>query len=255
MEYVGYCDNCLFRSYSWFVYFFNSKRKRDTSHSFFSSQIKIRVLLLAKEESKFLMGKRNRAQETWPLFLFFIILIFFFNHTNSTFRQAYQTVIIVVTLVLTSIFFYYTYLMYGNTKNKAKGVKQFVIVVGGSFNVAYFVRTGTKKTKPKQNQKKKKLTIYFSSLIPYYPRRGFCFLNLSILYPLSHRGLKIPTKKNPSFFSVSLSHSQILMMSFLLVQFNIRYFKAIASAVSDSANSRSNTASGMHTSHITKDEA
>ena len=103
--------------------------------------------LLVKAVWKSLMMKNKKTQENLQLFLSlsFLSCLFsslFVDHLPSPYPQAYQSVIIGVTFVLTVIFFRYTFLMYGNIKKKNNAVKQFVIVVGGSFNVAFLVRTG-----------------------------------------------------------------------------------------------------------------
>ena len=52
--------------------------------------------------------------------------------------------IIAITLILTIIFFRYAYLIYTRTENKSDAFAQFVIVVAGSFNVAFVMRSGGK---------------------------------------------------------------------------------------------------------------
>ena len=59
---------------------------------------------------------------------------------TRTLAIVYQTIIIAVTIVLGSIFFYYTYKVFQSAKKMASS-KQFVIVVGGVFTVAFLART------------------------------------------------------------------------------------------------------------------
>mmetsp|Transcript_25503 Transcript_25503/g.39776 ORF Transcript_25503/g.39776 Transcript_25503/m.39776 type:complete len:170 (-) Transcript_25503:49-558(-) len=118
---------------------------------------------------------------------------------------AYQSVIIAITFLLTSVFFYYTYQVYNNTKKKASSVKQFVIVVGGIFNLCFLVRT----------------VLFLIILAVDFASSVYLFCTI--------------------FFT------EVVMMIILLIQFNIRYFKLLASAVSDQTGKTSSSRSGSMT--------
>ena len=53
---------------------------------------------------------------------------------------VYQSIIIAVTIILGTIFFYFSFKMFQSAKRMGK-TKQFVVVVGGIFTLAFLIRT------------------------------------------------------------------------------------------------------------------
>ena len=149
--------------------------------------------------------------------------------------------------------------MYSATKKKTSSAKQFVIVVGGSFNISFFFRTG----------------IFFFSfvfvinililfslvlflviLVIDFASSVYLFCTLfftEVPYfapPPSTLSNEQPNLNNQINNTTQQNHhqKQILMMIFILIQFNLHYFKALATALSDSgfSGSSGSNSSGIH---------
>ena len=105
---------------------------------------------------------------------------------------VYQSIIIGVTIGLGGIFFYYSYQVFQSAKKMASSKQQFVIVVGGTFTIAFLIRS----------------ILFLIILVADFASSIYMFITLFL--------------------------TEVLMMTFLLIQFNQRQFAQVAVIASTS---------------------
>ena len=186
LEFVVDCCSCLFGSDCWFDFFYYFLFSFIfLSIIFFSHLLLLKPLLFFAHIFSSPDGSSGESACEGRV----VVSYEDEEERTRTLAIVYQSIIIAVTVILGSIFFYYTLKVFQSAKRMASS-KRFVIVVGGTFTVAFLTRT----------------ILFLIILAADFASAVYLFITLFL--------------------------TEVLMITFLMVQFNLRQFSRVAKKVS-----------------------